>query len=65
MACGLFTALLPEVVQSLSSFRYERPSTLRGVNLSFSGFDGWGHVGTLGSEPQQVATGVVPRGGRG
>lgn len=37
------------------SLGHERPSTLRGANLSFSKRDNWEHLGALGGERQQAA----------
>lgn len=37
------------------SLGHERPSTLRGANLSFSERDNWGRLGTLRAECQQAA----------
>ena len=56
LACGSATAILQEVVWSLSSLSHWRPSTLRRANVSFTEFDNWGHLGALGAERQQVAT---------
>lgn len=49
-----FCRKLFEVFPALS-LGHERPSTLRGANLSFSRHDNWEHLGALGAEHQQAA----------